>query len=235
VKVSCIVIDDEPLARQGLKDYIDKISLLDLVGEFKSAREARSFLEDHPVDLMFLDINMPKLNGLDFVKSLSEAPKVIFTTAYREFASESYDLNGIDYLLKPISFERFFKAVNKVFELLQPASEKSPEDHFFVKVDGKIKRVKNADVLYIEGMKDYVKIYLDDGSTMITLLSLKQMELALPEDFMRVHRSFIVSIDKVGEISGNILKIGSAEVPMAPNLRTEVMQKVLGDNYLRRN
>ncbi|OEK01783.1 hypothetical protein BFP97_09765 [Roseivirga sp. 4D4] len=234
MKVSCIIIDDEPLARRGLKDYIDKVSLLELVGEFKSAIEARTFLEEHPVDLMFLDINMPKLSGLDFVKSLSEGPKVIFTTAYREFATESYDLNGIDYLLKPISFERFFKAVNKVFELLQTATLKNPEDHFFVKVDGKIKRVMNVDVLYIEGMKDYVKIYLEDGSMLITLLSLKQMELALPEGFMRVHRSFIVSIDKVGEIAGNILKIGAAEVPMAPNLRAEVMQKVLGDNYLKR-
>lgn len=235
MKVSCIIIDDEPLAREGLKDYVEKVSLLNLVGDFKNAKEARKFLEEHPVDLMFLDINMPKLSGIDFLKSLTEPPKVIFTTAYREFATESYDLDGIDYLLKPISFERFFKAVNKVFELFQPRSEPESQDHFFVKVDGIIKRVMNEEVCYIEGMKDYVKIYLNNGSTLMTLLSLKQMELALPQGFMRVHRSFIVSLDKVEEIAGNLLKIGSAEVPMAPNLRSEVMEKVLGENYLKRN
>nr|WP_255552044.1 LytTR family DNA-binding domain-containing protein [Roseivirga sp. E12] len=120
-------------------------------------------------------------------------------------------------------------------ELLQPNIEEGTRDHFFVKVDGTIKRVLNSEVLYIEGMKDYIKIYLANGSTLITLLSLKQMELALPEGFIRVHRSFIVSLRKVGEISGNVLKIAGSDVPMAPNLRAEVMQKVLGDNYLKRN
>ncbi|MBO3698534.1 response regulator transcription factor [Roseivirga sp. E12] len=235
MKLDCIIIDDEPLARDGLRDYVKKVSLLQLVGEFKNAIEAKAFIEEHPVDLMFLDINMPKINGLNFVRSLEEPPKVIFTTAYREFATESYDLDGIDYLLKPISFERFFKAVNKVLELLQPNIEEGTRDHFFVKVDGTIKRVLNSEVLYIEGMKDYIKIYLANGSTLITLLSLKQMELALPEGFIRVHRSFIVSLRKVGEISGNVLKIAGSDVPMAPNLRAEVMQKVLGDNYLKRN
>ncbi len=234
MKVSCIVIDDEPLARDGIKDYVKKVSFLALVGEFKNAVEATSFIEEHPVDLIFLDINMPKINGLDFIRSLAEPPKVIFTTAYREFATESYELDAVDYLLKPISFERFFKAVNKAFELFQSDESQEGKDHFFIKVDGKIKRVLNKDVLYIEGMKDYVKVYLKDNSSLMTLVSLKQMERALPDEFMRVHRSFIVSLDKVDEIEGNTLKMKACDVPMAPNLRAEVMKKIVGDKYLRR-
>lgn len=234
MKISCIVIDDEPLARAGIKDYLKKVSFLELVGEFKNAIEARGFLEEHPVDLMFLDINMPKLNGLDFLRSLSEPPKVIFTTAYREYASESYELDGVDYLLKPIAFERFFKAVNKVFELFQVDSEPAAKDHFFVKVDGKIKRVLNEEVLYVEGMKDYVKIYRKDKPSIITLISLKQMERALPDTFMRVHRSFIVALSRVDEVEGNTLSVNGAEVPMASNLRTGVLERILGGNYLKR-
>lgn len=234
MKVSCIIIDDEPLARTGIKDYVKKVRFLELVGEFKNAIEARNFLEEHPVDLMFLDINMPRLNGLDFLRSLPEAPKVVFTTAYREFATESYDLDGIDYLIKPISFERFFRAANKAFELFRFETEPIRDDHFFVKVEGKIKRVNNDDVLYIEGMKDYVKIYLKDSFCLITLVSLKQMEQSLPKGFTRVHRSFIVALNKVEEIDGNMLKIKNSEVPMAPNLRSEVMAKMLRGNYLKR-
>lgn len=234
MKISCIVIDDEPLARAGIKDYLKKVSFLELVGEFKNAIEARSFLEEQPIDLMFLDINMPKLSGLDFLRALPEPPKVIFTTAHREYASESYELDGVDYLLKPIAFERFFKAVNKVLELFQVDSAPVSEDHFFVKVDGKIKRILNEEVLYVEGMKDYVKIYRKDKPSIITLISLKQMEQALPDTFMRVHRSFIVALNRVDEVEGNMLKIIDTEVPMAPNLRIEVLEKMLGDNYLKR-
>lgn len=234
MKIDCIIIDDEPLARVGLIDYVNKVKFLNMVGEFKNAMDAKIFLEDHPVDLMFLDINMPKMNGLEFLKSLVDAPKVIFTTAYREFASDSYDLDGVDYLLKPIVFDRFLKAVNKVYELFELKTEEVNEDHFFVKVDGVIKRVHLENVLYIEGMKDYVKICQTDMSDLITLVSLKQMEQRLPNRFFRVHRSFIVAIDKVDEIEGNILKVGDNEIPMAPQLRNQVMEKIMGGNFLKR-
>lgn len=235
MKLDCIIIDDEPLARDGIRDYVGKVSFLNLVGEFKNAIEAREFVEEHPVDLMFLDINMPKLNGLEFLRTLADAPKVVFTTAYREFATESYDLDGVDYLLKPISFERFFKAVNKVFELFQESEPSDSDESFFVKVDGKIKRIHFQDVLYVEGMKDYVKIFLQDQTSIMTLVSLKQMEQGLPKEFMRVHRSYIAALNRVDEIEGNTLKIKESVIPMAPNLRAEVMERVLGDNYLKRN
>ncbi|OEK05357.1 LytR/AlgR family response regulator transcription factor [Roseivirga misakiensis] len=234
MKINCIVIDDEPLARMGVVDYIQKVKFLNLMGEFKSAIEAKEFLEDHPVDLMFLDINMPKMNGLDFLRSIAQPPKVIFTTAYREYATESYDLDGVDYLLKPIAFDRFLKAVNKVYDLFEVQEETGTDDHFFVKVDGVIKRVLLDNLCYIEGMKDYVRIYQTDASELITLVSLKQMEQRLPDNFIRVHRSFIVAADKVEEIEGNVLKVGGSEIPMAPQLRTSVLDKIMGGKFLKR-
>lgn len=234
MKIDCIIIDDEPLARIGMVDYVEKVKFLNLVGEFKNAIDAKTFLEDHPVDLMFLDINMPKMSGLEFLKSLTQPPKVIFTTAYREFASESYDLDGVDYLVKPIAFDRFLKSVNKVYELFEVQGEEEKGDHFFVKVEGVIKRVLLDNLLYIEGMKDYVKICQTDNDDLITLVSLKQMEQRLPNNFLRVHRSFIVAINKVEEIEGNVLKIGGNEIPMAPQLRNQVMEKIMGGKFLKR-
>ncbi|MCE7993081.1 MAG: response regulator transcription factor [Roseivirga sp.] len=234
MKISCIIIDDEPLARAGVKDYCEKVGFLDVVGEFKSATDAGAFLEEHPVNLMFLDINMPGVNGLDFVKSLRQPPLVIFTTAYREFASESYDLDALDYLVKPITFERFYKAVNKAYQYFDSATS-SGLDHFYVKVDGVITKVNMEDVLYIEGMKDYIKIYLNDESRLITLLSLKQVEALLPsERFVRVHRSFIVSKSKVESIEGNIIHMAGQEIPIATNLRVEVLEQIVGDKFWKR-
>lgn len=234
MKINCVIIDDEPLAREGIRDYIEQVSFLNLIGEFKSALDAETFIADNPVDLMFLDINMPKKNGLEFLRSLTEPPKVIFTTAYREFASESYDLDGLDYLVKPIAFERFFKAVNKAYNFFETNEPPIIEDHFFVKVDGVIKKILIHELQYIEGMKDYVKIFCKEKNPMITLVSLKQMEQQLPERFMRVHRSFIIAIDKVEEIEGNVLKVAGNEIPMAPQLRNVVMEKVMGGKFLKR-
>ncbi|MFY0592765.1 LytR/AlgR family response regulator transcription factor [Roseivirga sp.] len=234
MKINCIVIDDEPLARTGIIDYIQKVKFLNLVGEFKSALEAKRFLEDHPVDLMFLDINMPKMSGLEFLRSIDQPPKVIFTTAYREYATESYDLDGVDYLVKPIAFDRFLKAANKLYDLFDVQEERTGDDHFFVRVDGVIKRVLLENLCYIEGMKDYVKIIQANSPELITLVSLKQMEQRLPEKFIRVHRSFIVAIDKVEEIEGNMLKVGGNEIPMAPQLRSAVLEKIMGGKFLKR-
>lgn len=234
MKISSIIIDDEPLAREGVRDYSEKVGFLEVVGEFKSAGEAQAFLEEHPVDLMFLDINMPKVNGLDFVRSLQQPPLVIFTTAYREFASESYDLDALDYLVKPITFERFYKAVNKAYQHFESTS-KSILDHFYIKVDGVITKVNVADVLYIEGMKDYIKVYLKGQGRLITLLSLKQVETLLPSgQFIRVHRSFIVAKSKVESIEGNIIHMAGQEIPIATNLRVEVLEQIVGDKFWKR-
>ena len=230
MKIDCIIIDDEPLAREGLRDYIEKVGFLRLAREFKSALEGKEFVEAHPVDLIFLDINMPKMNGLELVKSLSQPPAIVFTTAYREFASESYDLDAVDYLVKPITFERFYKSVNKVYQLLDTST--APEvDHFYVKVDGVITKVEMGEVLYIEGMK----VCLEDQTKLITLLSLKQVENLLPsQQFVRVHRSFIVARQKVASIEGNTIHIGEAQIPIAPNLRAEVLERIVGDKFWKR-
>ncbi len=234
MKISCIIVDDEPLAREGLRDYVDRVSFLEVAGEFKGALEAGEYLQFNTVNLIFLDINMPKMSGLEFVKSLDHPPAIIFTTAYREFATDSYELEAVDYLVKPITFERFYKAVNKVYQrFLAPATPAL--DHFYVKVDGHITKVKMEEVCYIEGMKDYIKIYLQDDTRLITLLSLKQVEKELPSSqFIRVHRSFIVSKNHVDSIEGNTIHIHQAQIPIAPNLRSEVLESILGDKFWKR-
>ena len=233
MKIKCIILDDEPLAREGLKDYVEEVDFLELVGEFKNALEANSFLKTNKVDLMLTDINMPKMTGLEFVQNLEEPPLVIFTTAYREFAADSYELNGFDYLVKPIPFDRFLKTVNRAFDHLSSKSV-TRDDHFFIKVDGKITKVLFEDILFIEGMKDYAKIHIGHESLM-ALISLKQIQSQLPNsEFIRVHRSFIVAKNKVDSIEGNIIHIGSHQVSIAPNLRNEVMEKILGDKLWKR-
>lgn len=235
MKINCIIVDDEPLAREGIRDYVERVSFLQFMGEFKGAKEAGAFLDEHPVDLMFLDINMPKQSGLEFLRNLEQPPLVIFTTAYREFASDSYDLDGLDYLVKPIAFERFYKAVNKVYQHFESA-QSAEDDVFYVKVDGVITKVDRAEVLYIEGMKDYIKIYLKNGKRLITLLSLKQVENLLPaQQFLRVHRSFIIAKNQVDSIEGNTLHIKGKQIPMAPNLRAEVLENIVGDKFWKRS
>lgn len=235
MEIRCIIVDDESLAREGLADYITKTAFLILVGEFKNASMARKYLEDHPVDLVFLDINMPGQNGLELLEELRDKPNIIFTTAYREYAAESYELEAVDYLVKPISFERFVKAVNKAYALMNESARANKSDqYFFVKVDGVIVRVLLSDVLYIEGMKDYVRIHRKDKSSLMTLVSLKNMEEQLPAEFIRVHRSFIVNTLRVEAIEGNLLKIDSQEVPVAPQLRGEVLERIMGGKYLKR-
>ena len=185
MKIKCIIIDDEHLAREGIADYIGKTVFLKLDAEFKNVAEARDFIEQHPIDLIFLDINMPGENGLEFFKSLNDPPFVIFTTAYREFAAESYELDAVDYLVKPIAFERFLKAVNKVYTRLeQNQVQSSDDDCFFVKVDGVITKVLVEDILYVEGMKDYVKIHRQDKTSALRWAPF-QKPMALPQSWCR--------------------------------------------------
>lgn len=233
--VKCIIVDDEALAREGIKDYVDRIGWLDWRGGFKNTEEASVFLSENSVELLFMDVNLPKINGLEFVKSIDKSTLIIFITAYREFASESYDLDAVDYLVKPVSFERFYKAVNKAYKQLQSSNTTTSEESFYIKVDRVITKVLMEDVLYIEGMKDYVKIHLKNQPSLITLISLKQIENLLPSHlFIRVQRSFIIAKNKVNAIDGNLIQIGESRITIAPHLRSKVLNEIVGNKLWKR-
>lgn len=235
--IKCLLVDDEPLAREGLTNYIQKVPFLELVDACSNAFEAIQQLEIHPVDLLFLDIQMPDLNGIEFVKAVRQLPAVIFTTAHREYAVEGFELNAVDYLLKPFSFDRFLKAVQKVKAQIPQEIFNEPlpaDNHIFIKADGQLIRIQLHDILYIEANKDYVFIYTTTARYM-TLLSLKQLEERLPPDqFLRVHRSFLVALAKVSKIEGNLLHVHTHKIPVSRSLAEEVHQKIVGNNLLER-
>ncbi|MBT1696769.1 LytTR family DNA-binding domain-containing protein [Fulvivirgaceae bacterium PWU4] len=231
--MKCIIVDDEPLAIEILEAYVAKVEQLELAGTFRNAVSAFTFLQQHTVDLIFLDIQMPKLSGIDFLKTLRNPPKVIFTTAFRDYAIEGFDLEVADYLLKPIPFERFLKAVAKV--LHQPAASASQpqakvdEDYVYFKVDKKMVKTRMADILYIESIKDYVKVRTPERE-IITQQKISYLEESLPrEQFIRIHRSFIVNREKIDAYSATDVEIGKFHVPIGRNYKNDVM-KVLGKN-----
>jgi two-component system LytT family response regulator len=232
--IRCLIVDDEPPAREIIRRYIEAVPVLQLAGECANAIEAFGFLQQHPVDLVFLDIRMPQLNGNDFLKTLKNPPKVIFTTAFSEYAMEGYELDVVDYLLKPIQFDRFLKGVNKVCELsLQKpdnglaAEDKKTESFVYFRADRKMVKVMLGDILYIESMKDYVKVITETG-TIITKQSISSLEEMLPEkEFVRVHRSYIVSLSRIKTFTSDLLEIEKTEIPIGKLYRNGVM-KVLG-------
>jgi DNA-binding LytR/AlgR family response regulator len=230
MEIKVLIIDDEPLARNVIKEYSKKIPSLQIVGESEDAICAHQMLQTNLVDLIFLDINMPKLNGIEFLKSLKNSPLVIFTTAYSEYAMEGYELNIIDYLKKPFSFERFCKAYFRAEEMLQLKQTASfletvekPNDFIFIKSDKKSIKLNISDISYIEGLGDYIKIFTNDRK-LITNLSMKKIEFLLPsEKFYRIHKSFIISINKIESIEGNMVKINNAKLPIGNSYRQEFM------------
>jgi len=209
MKIKCLSIDDEPLALQQIGAYIEKTPFLEAVALCQSAFEALKYLSDNEVDLMFVDINMPDLNGMDFVKSLTQKPKIIFTTAYSEYAMEGFQVDAIDYILKPISYAVFLKAANKAktwFELNRKQTEtiQTTADCIFVKSEYKLIRIHLSEIKYIESSNEYIQIHLINDEPITTLIRLKTIEEQLPKDkFMRIHRSFIVNLDKVKVIERN--------------------------------
>jgi len=219
--LNCIAVDDEKWVLDLLVDNIQKVPFLHLVKRCKNAMEAADVLHKEQVDLIFLDIQMPGLNGLQFIQSLQNPPMVIFVTAYKEHALEGFNLNAIDYLLKPVSFERFLKACNKAYEFykLQQKSilKEDGTDYFFVYVEYNLVKVSFSEILYVEGMKDYVKIFITSSSKpVITKMSMKAMEEKLPADkFIRVHKSYIVSADKITVIKRDLIVIGNGEIPVS--------------------
>lgn len=231
-----LIVDDEPLALDVIETYVEKLPSLELVARCENAVQAFDVLSREEVDIMFLDIQMPQLTGIDFLKSLSNPPLVIFTTAYPNYAIEGYELNVIDYLLKPISFERFMKSVNKALSQLElqnetvshPTAAESNEDanFIFVKADKKLVKINYADIIYIEGLKDYVIIKMA-ASRVITLQTMKSLEDKLPAStFKRIHRSYIVNLDKIDAVVGNMVEVDKKHLPIGKNYREELLDIV---------
>ena len=237
MKLKCMIIDDEPLARKGMQEYVQDIESLDLVAVCESALQANTYLKNNTVDLVLLDIQMPKLSGIDFLKSLKEPPAVIITTAYQEYALEGYELNVTDYLVKPIAFSRFVKAVNKAKEFItlkQKESNNESINYFFLKVDNRFEKRNYDDILFAEALQNYVAIHTAEKK-MLSYITFSQMEKQLPaERFMKVHKSYIVALDKIKSIEGSIINIAQHQVPVSRGLKDEVMQKIVFDKLVKR-
>ena len=246
--MNVIIVDDEPLALDVLETYIERMPDLHLIARCNNAFEANEALKNNEIDLMFLDIQMPQLTGIEFLKTLVKPPMVIFTTAYQQYAIEGFELNALDYLLKPISMDRFMKAVNKATEQynlhnkeVAPSAQKAADtegivlqadmpDYIFVKADKKLIRVRFADILYIEGLKDYVIIRTETGRV-ISLQTMKSLEDKLPTpQFVRVHRSYIVGMDKIQAIVGNMVEViekgQPKHLPIGKNYRDELLEMI---------
>jgi two-component system LytT family response regulator len=237
--ITCIAIDDEPLALKQMTGYIEKIPGLKLMDRFTSAIKALEFLQNNTVDLMFVDINMPDLSGMEFVKSLSRPPKVIFTTAYREYAVEGFQVDAADYLVKPISFPAFLKAVDKTIQRYFANHDSEPsirhnEQFLFIKTEYKIVRIDLNNIKYIEGMRDYIRIHLTDENPVMALIKMKNIIEHLPSDhFMRVHRSYIVNLNKVHTIErSRIVFDKNVYIPISDQYK-EDFQKFLDNNFLK--
>lgn len=231
--IQCIVVDDEPVAREILESLLSRIDSVNLVASCKNALEAFNIINDRKVDLVFLDINMPEISGLSFAKSINSDIKIIFTTAYREYAVEGFDLKAVDYLLKPISFERLFQSINKYREQVLPGKARvinDPDsvrsDYFFVRSDRKMIRIAFDNILYIESLSDYIKINLRDKSV-VTRETITSIEAKLPKnEFIRTHRSFIVSINFVDSFTNEFIEIGKKQIPISRSYKNEVLLKL---------
>jgi len=240
--MNCIIVDDEPLARQGMEMNVANVLSLNLLGSFSNALAAGDFLRKENVDLMFLDINMPELSGLDFLKSLRNAPLVIFTTAYPQYALESYELDAIDYLVKPIRIERFLKAVNKAENHLrllnQEANnnriEKIGDDFIFIKADRRFFKIYFKDILYIEGLKDYVIIYTTD-SKIITSMNVKTIAAQLPSNLVaRVSKSYIVNVMHISSFDNELVYIQNNEIPLGQSFKEDFLKQYIDGKIVKR-
>ena len=243
--LKCIIVEDETLAQDVIRSHLARLGQLELVGVYRTAPEAATALESLEVDVLFLDIRLPGMSGLHFLRGLADPPLVVLTTAYAEYALESYEFNVIDYLLKPISFERFSKAVNKILDgrLYATASLQTPSggqsqaasgaesasggpDHIFIKSNSKFFRVGYGEILYVEGMKDYLKIHTPDF-TLVTHQTMSDLEKLLPaRQFIRVHRSYLVAVQHIRTIYGNSIELGKVTIPIGVNYKESVMELI---------
>ncbi len=231
-KIKCLAVDDEPLALELVKGYIEQTPFLELAGTCDNALESITFLENNEVELIFLDIQMPGLTGTSLMRSLKNKPRVIFTTAYEEYAVEGFRLDAIDYLLKPFDYEEFLRAAQKARDLftLEAGIKNEPndKDYFFIKSDYKLVKVVIADITHIEGLKDYVKIFLASSpKPLLTLMSLKTLEGLLPtNNFARIHRSFIININHITGIERNLIHLPGGQIPMSENYKNQLMAMI---------
>ncbi len=231
-QLNCIAIDDEPLALDIVEDYINKIDFLILKKRCYRASEAIDIIEKGNIDLIFLDIQMPGITGVQFAKSIKNIPPVIFTTAYSNYAVEGFELDAIDYLVKPFTFDRFLKAVSKAYSLQKLKANKKnissyDKEYIFVKSEYKNIKINFKDILYIEGLSDYIKIHLTNGEKILSLQSLKAFYVKLPSnDFLRIHRSFIISLDKIKSIQKNRVFIGNKELSVGESYKEEFLKEI---------
>ena len=240
--IRCLAIDDEPLALQQLVAYINKVPFLELAAQCQSALEARQFLESDTVDAIFCDINMPDLNGMDFVKALVSPPLIVFTTAYSEYAVEGFKVNAVDYLLKPFGMQDFQRAANRVlerWEMKSPSSFHVPlsspkEETLYLKTDYRVVKVTVDDIRYIEGMSEYLKVWVEgEAKPIITLLAMKKLEERLPAHFMRIHRSYIVNLNKIQEVNKNrVILDAQTNLPVG-DLYKEAFQNYLQSRFIK--
>ena len=237
--INCMIIDDEPLARKGLKEYIEDIDFLHLEAELDTPLKATELLAGDKIQLLFLDIRLPRLSGLEFLRSLRQPPPVIFTTAYPEHALEGFELNALDYLVKPVSFERFLKAALKAREYYEVRQKNSTEreekgNFFFIKADNKLVRILFDEVLFVEALQNYVAIHTREKK-LITYLTFTAVADYLPaSQFVRTHKSFIVAAARIDNIEGNGIRIGGHHIPISRNNKEEVMEKLLRGRFLKR-
>ncbi len=238
MNLNCIIIDDEPMARKLLQEYIEETDFLTLVGTAENPLKVTSLLTKFEVDLIFLDINMPKINGLDFLRSAKNLPMVIMTTAYGQYALDGFEMSVVDYLVKPFSLDRFLKATQKALELKllrqKKVPEKSDEEYFYVKCNNKIEKVMYSELTYVEAMANYVTLYTTKGK-LIAYLTIKGILEQLPsEKFLQVHKSYIVNVNNIKAIEGNMLHLGDNRITIGASFYDDVMNRILKDKLIKR-
>ena len=238
MKLKCIIIDDEPVARKILQEFIEEIDYLELIGQAENPLKAMSLINDYSIDIIFLDINMPKISGMEFLKTSKLHAKVIMTTAYADHAVEAFGLEVFDYLVKPIAFDRFLKACNRAKETVKLIESHSAiqqkADHFFIKWNNQIEKIWYNDLVYAEAMLNYVMLHTTSKKMMV-YVTIKSLEEQLPSDiFIKVHKSFIVNISKIKSIEGSILDIGNEKITISQNLREKVINEIVKDKMIKR-
>ncbi len=235
MKIKCVIIDDEPLAISVIEDHLKNFDNIDVVETFNDPLKAFSILQQEKIDVLFLDINMPQMTGFDFIENLSHKPLVIITTAYREYAVKSFELNVLDYLVKPIPFNRFLKTINKVYQYLYLNNSSgdntlNQEPHIFLKVNKKLVKVLFNDILFIESLKDYIKVVTNLGDYVVHK-SLTAISEELPQsNFIRIHRSFTISINKINALEGNTIEIGDRRIPIGRNYLKQTKERIFNIN-----
>lgn len=234
MKLSCLIIDDEPLARRGLREYVEEIDFLHLAGEYDSPLKAAEQIAGGNIHLLFLDVEMPKLTGLQFLKTLTQPPPVIFTTAFPQYALDGFEVAALDYLVKPIAFDRFLKAALKAKEFWDLRQPGAAADYLFIKVDGKLVKLAYDEILYVEALQNYVSIHTHNKKY-ISYLTFRSLEEFLPQLlFVKTHKSYLVSVSKIDSIDGACVCIGDHHIPISRNLKEGVMEKVAGRRFLKR-